>query len=249
MVYLLSGLWRSVSRKYLFEKELTWMNELLERYATDVNIYLFLFNMLLCSALSLVLGSVYIRFGKALSNRRNFARNFMLISMTTMLVITVVKSSIALSLGLVGALSIVRFRAAIKEPEELSYLFLAIATGLGLGTGEARLTVITVVGFTLMISAVILRAVVIGKSAEDTGVFLSVSCEKSSAFSLDSIVDILDEFCSEVSIKRLDEKEESFEVMFVLEYESFEKLNLSLEKIRQWNNKAGIALISNAGSY
>ena len=48
----------------------------------------------------------------------------------------IVKNSIALSLGLVGALSIVRFRAAIKEPEELTYLFLVIATGLGTGSGQ-----------------------------------------------------------------------------------------------------------------
>ena len=51
----------------------------------------------------------------------------------TFLVILIVKSSLALSLGLVGALSIVRFRTPIKEPEELIYLFLAIALGLGYG--------------------------------------------------------------------------------------------------------------------
>lgn len=44
-----------------------------------------------------------------------------------------VESSLALSLGLVGALSIVRFRAAIKEPEEIVYLFFCIALGLALG--------------------------------------------------------------------------------------------------------------------
>jgi uncharacterized membrane protein YhiD involved in acid resistance len=56
--------------------------------------------------------------------------------MTTILIITVVKSSLALSLGLVGALSIVRFRTPIKEPEELAYLFMAIAIGLGLGADQ-----------------------------------------------------------------------------------------------------------------
>ena len=48
-----------------------------------------------------------------------------------MLIITVVKTSLALSLGLVGALSIVRFRSAIKDPEELLYLFFSIAIGIG----------------------------------------------------------------------------------------------------------------------
>ena len=50
-----------------------------------------------------------------------------------MLVITVVKSSLALSLGLVGALSIVRFRTPIKEPEDLVYIFISIGIGIGIG--------------------------------------------------------------------------------------------------------------------
>ena len=56
-----------------------------------------------------------------------FFKNFTSLTLITTLIITVVKSSLALSLGLVGALSIVRFRAAIKEPEELVYLFICIA--------------------------------------------------------------------------------------------------------------------------
>ena len=54
----------------------------------------------------------------------------------------VVKSSLALSLGLVGALSIVRFRTPIKEPEELVYLFLAIALGLGYAAGHTLMTTV-----------------------------------------------------------------------------------------------------------
>jgi hypothetical protein len=60
----------------------------------------------------------------------------MMITMTTMLIITIVKASLALSLGLVGALSILRFRAAIKEPKELAYWFLAIAIGLDFGARQ-----------------------------------------------------------------------------------------------------------------
>jgi hypothetical protein len=73
---------------------------------------------------------IYRRYGSSLSNRKVFSDVFWLLSVTTTVVIMVVKFSIALSLGLVGALSIVRFRAAIKEPEELVYLFLVIAIGI-----------------------------------------------------------------------------------------------------------------------
>ena len=62
----------------------------------------------------------------------------------------IVKNSLALSLGLVGALSIVRFRAAIKEPEELVYLFLIIATGLGCGAGQLKITIVGII-FALLI--------------------------------------------------------------------------------------------------
>jgi hypothetical protein len=77
-----------------------------------------------------------------------------MVSLTTMLIITLVGSSVALSLGLVGALSIVRYRAAIKEPEELSYLFLAIATGLGMGANQP---VVTVIAFMVMLTVIWVR--------------------------------------------------------------------------------------------
>ena len=62
----------------------------------------------------------------------------------------IVKNSLALSLGLVGALSIVRFRAAIKEPEELVYLFLVITAGLGCGSGQLKITIVGI-AFSLLI--------------------------------------------------------------------------------------------------
>ena len=112
---------------------------------THIPIIGFIFNLIFTGILSLILKQVYIRYGNALSNRRTFGNNFLMMAMTTMLIITVVKSSLALSLGLVGALSIIRFRAAIKEPEELAYLFLAISVGLGFGANQGSITVIALI--------------------------------------------------------------------------------------------------------
>ena len=97
--------------------------------------------------LSYLLGRVYIRCSESLSNRYSFSRIFPLISSATCLIIFVVKSSLALSLGLVGALSIVRFRTAIKDPEELVYLFVSI--GLGLASG-AEQYLAAIIGFILI---------------------------------------------------------------------------------------------------
>lgn len=107
----------------------------------------------------LVLGGLlasYVRFLYSRTSRNpaadSVARVFPLLTLVTITVITVVKSSLALSLGLVGALSIVRFRAAIKDPEELVYLFLCIGVGLALGAEQPWLALVLVVVATLFVS-------------------------------------------------------------------------------------------------
>lgn len=66
----------------------------------------------------------------------SISKVFPLLTMITIALIAAVKSSLAVSLGLFGALSIVRFRAAIKDPEELVYLFLCIGVGVSVGAGQ-----------------------------------------------------------------------------------------------------------------
>jgi hypothetical protein len=104
-------------------------------------------NLLLSITLSTALAWFYARYGQALSNRARFAQTLPLMAMTTVLIISVVKSSLALSLGLVGALSIVRFRTAIKEPEGLLQLFMAIGVGLGLGADQRWSTILAALVF------------------------------------------------------------------------------------------------------
>lgn len=89
-----------------------------------------------CVILSFALKILYIEKATSLSNTFQIANSLPVLSLIVFFVILIVKSSLALSLGLVGALSIVRFRTPIKEPEELIYLFLAIAIGLGFGAGQ-----------------------------------------------------------------------------------------------------------------
>ena len=97
---------------------------------TPLSLPSLMLNLAVGVGLALVLRWHFRRFGSTLSNREEFDQVFPFVMLTTLLIITIVKSSLALSLGLVGALSIVRFRTPIKEPEELAYLFIAIAIGL-----------------------------------------------------------------------------------------------------------------------
>ena len=84
-----------------------------------------------------------------------FAMTLVGMSMVTTLVIMAVTSNVVLSLGMVGALSIVRFRAAIKEPMEIVFLFWSLAVGIVIGAGMIPLAVIgsVVIGVILVVFA------------------------------------------------------------------------------------------------
>jgi len=101
-------------------------------------------NLLLGLGASTIVALFYALWGEALTNRIKFARLIPMLTLVTVLTISIIKASLALSLGMVGALSIVRFRTAIKDPEELLYLFLAIAMGVGFGADQRVATLIAV---------------------------------------------------------------------------------------------------------
>ena len=107
--------------------------------------------MTLGGLLGYFIRGLYGRFAATVSNRDNFSAIFPILTISIILIIFVVKSSLALSLGLVGALSIVRFRAAIKEPEEIVYLFFCIAVGLSLGAEYYMLSIDGVLVFTAIV--------------------------------------------------------------------------------------------------
>lgn len=207
----------------------------------EVDLPTFAINLILTAILSLILGAVYSKFGLSLSNRRLFARNFLLISTTTMLIITVVKSSLALSLGLVGALSIVRFRSAIKEPEELSFLFMVIAIGLGMGANQRLLTL---VGFTLVVGMVMIMSRLYKREAHENMV-LSITSPTHGEIKLNSLVDVLQENCSEVKLKRFDESGERLESTFLVQFTDFQQLEASRAKIKEMNEGATVTFIDN----
>ena len=130
----------------------------------QIDINNFIISLLFAAILSFLVQLFYIKYSSSLSNRKEFAKNFVILGVTTSIVIMIVKSSLALSLGLVGALSIVRFRAAIKEPEELVYLFLIIAIGLGCGANQL---IITFVGIIFALILIMIYSAYYKKSRKD----------------------------------------------------------------------------------
>lgn len=182
----------------------------------------FLVNLLLAALLCTTLAWAYGRFGRSLSNRERFASNFVLLGITTMVIISIVKSSLALSLGLVGALSIVRFRSAIKEPEELTFLFVTIAIGLGLGANQRWLTVSA---FIFILAVIVIRGLK-QFSPSSQSLFLSLHLNKKDPDDLEGIISLLKEHCGTVKLKRVDESEQLLEAAFALTFGQVESFNV-----------------------
>lgn len=96
----------------------------------------------LAFVLSLFIVFIYRITYNGVSFSRNFAGCLVMISMVTALVIQVITSNVVLSLGMVGALSIVRFRTAVKEPADTAFLFWAIAIGIICGAGYVTVSIL-----------------------------------------------------------------------------------------------------------
>ena len=91
--------------------------------------------MLICLAISLVICAVYYFKSRKYFFSKEFAVSLVTLSVITVSVILTIQASVVVSLGMVGALSIVRFRTAIKNPLDLVFLFWSIATGIICGAG------------------------------------------------------------------------------------------------------------------
>ena len=219
--------------------------QFLATQSVQVPVWGFVLNLFLAAILSFILSYIYVKYGTSLSNRKMFANNFMIITMTTMVIITIVKSSLALSLGLVGALSIVRFRAAIKEPEELSFLFLTIAIGLGFGADQR---VITVVAFVIICGMIVLRRHY-RTSEGGQNLYLTVTSSRNpQKIALEEIVKTLKEYCSAVDMRRFDETKEVIEASFLIEFDSFEQINKIRSKLQELSENMKITFLDNRGT-
>ena len=116
-------------------------------------------DILLGMVFALVIGAfiffIYKKTFQGVMYSSGFGMTLIGLTMVTTLVILAVTSNVVLSLGMVGALSIVRFRAAIKEPFEIVFLFWALAVGIVVGAGMFLLAVIgsIVIGVILVVFA------------------------------------------------------------------------------------------------
>jgi hypothetical protein len=190
--------------------------------------------------LAMLLRAHFLRFGSTLSNREEFSQVFPFILLTTILIISVVKSSLALSLGLVGALSIVRFRTPIKEPEELAYLFLAIAMGLGLGAGQILPT--TIAGPSILAVMALFKWSRMGHDARNLYLSIEVPSPEGDG-ALDALNEVVEGHARESDLRRFDLHEGTAEFVYFVDLEDSESLSQLAAAVRERFPSAGLTFL------
>jgi hypothetical protein len=203
-------------------QEQSFLSDLANQFGSgEQSITDFLINIFITIIMSYIIGLVYSKYGNSLSNRKKLTQTFVLMAITVMLVITIVKSSLALSLGLVGALSIVRFRTAIKEPEELVYFFIAIAIGLGMGANQR---IITLVGAIVVILFIIIQNFNSVSKAVQQNLILTISNTSDTSLDENKVLDLLKKHCSKVDLRRLDEINNTTELSLNVEFNNMDSI-------------------------
>ncbi len=210
--------------------------------AAPLSLPVLVLNLGLGILLSLLIAWYYVRFGQSLSNRTQFAATLPMLTLITLLVITIVKSSLALSLGLVGALSIVRFRTAIKDPEELIFLFFAIAVGLGLGADQR---IPTLVAFAIIMLYLLVRASRWVRRAATHNLFLNIDIDSEQAGGVlfDQINNLLLQQVPQLDLRRLDTQANHIQMTYYLAVRDPQTLVALMDQLKQAYPASAISLV------
>lgn len=223
--------------------KLNQLEELLFTGTDELSLVVVLFNFIGAIVVSFLVRAFYIRYSFSLTGKLHIGSIIPILTAIVFLVIVVVKSSLALSLGLVGALSIVRFRTPIKEPEELVYLFLAIAIGLGFGAGYALVTT--------LISLCILVVIYF---------FLSSKNDSSSEYNLvinwsdqnisyESILVVLKDLSSSVKLVRLEKSKVTNTSVFLIELAKKENLDFMINQLKNLDQEIIITFFESKANW
>ena len=130
--------------------------------STDINIYTATTAMMITCVLALYIFVVY----RVLTRKTFYSKNFNIslagIALITAGIVLKIQSSIVVSLGMVGALSIVRFRTAVKDPMDLMFLFWSIAIGIICGVGMAEIAII--LSIIMTVGVIVLNGIPVAKA-------------------------------------------------------------------------------------
>ena len=218
-------------------QNLDYIKEFFLNSTVEISLSNFIIAIIISTVLAYIIKKVYIYNSQSLSNKEYFSDLFIPLSIITCLVITVIKFSLALSLGLVGALSIVRFRAAIKEPEELIYLFLIIGIGLASGANQFMVAIIA----TISISIILILFSISRRGKYNNSEKISTNIVqievKNKQVSIKKILEMLQKSCEHVNLKSTNLSENVEIYVFWVEIKNKTSLLKSIETFKKISSK------------
>ena len=216
----------------------------LDAYALDgaTSVVQFVIMLAVSLGLSLLVAWHYERYFPFVSRSQGMSKTLVSIALITTLVITVVKSSLALSLGLVGALSIVRFRTPIKEPFELAYIFGVIAIGLGTGAGQVFITLISIATLLIVLTFFSKK-----RRISNESVFFVYLTSKitsgSEKKSMEKIEELGQKLQIDLDVRRLDCSDDEERINLAVRIQSNEELNELKLGLEEYFSNANFSIV------
>ncbi len=217
--------------------------EYLSQFSNTISFQDFMLSFLLTAILAVLIRNFYIKYGTAISNRKRFANIFLALALIVMLIITIVKSSLALSLGLVGALSIVRFRAAIKDPEELVYLFLVIGLGLATGAGQFIIA-LTAIPLILLLMWVYYKFIGSKAITRGNNTLIHIRIKEKS---IEKVSRIFLQHLSFVELKRTDLLTDGLDLTFICQAETVKQFDDLKNALLSIDQELSFSMVDNPG--
>ncbi|MCP5107666.1 MAG: DUF4956 domain-containing protein [bacterium] len=194
-------------------------------------------NMLVTLIVATFIYWVYKRTYTGVMYSRSFNVTILLTTMVTAMVMMVIGTNLALSLGMVGALSVIRFRAAIKDPKDIGFIFWGISVGLSAGTGAY---VIAVIGSVII--AMIL--VIVQQGALEHYPYLLVV--KGTAVDEEKLRNIIAARVEKYSLRMKNNNRDGTEIIYEIRFvEGMEDIMIS--EIREMENISIVNIVSYKG--
>jgi len=195
-----------------------------------VSILEFLLGLAEVTSISIIYKLIFDKFSTSVSNRSVFSFQFIPYSIAIFLIVVTIKSSLILSLGLVGALSIIRFRTAIKEPEQiLSLLYL---TGVAISIAANKFILPLITTLVIIIFFIIRSYLVSERSSSDRVIILKIKNLDLSVLNL-TIKEFEKEISVNIELNNLQEEKNYSQVglkVSEIDLKKIEKLKAILSK-------------------
>ncbi len=223
------------NRKDAMEKKL--FSDLFDIVTVYTPIEQLLFNQLVAIVMTLVISWIYKITYSGVIYSKSFNITLMLISIVTTTVMMVIRSNLALSLGMLGALTIIRFRSAIKDTKDVGFLFWGMSVGLAAGTGNH---VIALVGTAFIAVAVVFYHKFLGEQ------FSYLLILKGRHITEEEISGVFADFSHKYKLKMKNADDSGYEMIYEIQIKKKEEHSL-IDKLNSIDGVKSVNLVSNKG--